>query len=218
MSDRPQRFEIPATVPPAARERMIYGLAIVGAQNPEVRAIAERLYGQLAQNLGRAPTAVELLQWLTDRVHDLVDYIPDPPTQEIFDTVEFSLFSRTGKSVSPITGDLKGSGDCEELAKVLVAFGRILGLNVRPRWWDQPGASLNHVSAEACDGGSLPSDFASWPSTRAGCIPVETTVPGAIVGETPYQALARTGSMVGDRVFGTNDFQVLSFSPMEALR
>jgi transglutaminase-like putative cysteine protease len=188
-------YRIEATVPPETRERMLSELADRGAKDPYVQTVARSLYGLLVARLGRAPTAVELVQWLMDQIHDLVDYVPDPDGEEIFQDVRYTLAGGSGYGTSSLSGSRRGGADCEDLATAVVSLGRVLGLRMYPKWWDQKGARLNHVAAQVCDGGTIRSEF-------GGCVSVETTIPGARVGETPYQALERVGNNFQNRVFG----------------
>lgn len=191
----PGCYLVPATVSPVARVALLNEESRKAARNPAVQAQAHMLYRRLAARLGRGPSPRELLQELMDRVHDFVDYVPDPPGVELFQSVLSTLTNRRGRSLSPFTGQVKGGDDCEGLAAVVVAWGLVLGLNTGNRWWNQPGAALNHVSAEACDGGPWPTDFQT-------CLPLETTIPQARLGESPYEALARLGPLHRQRVFG----------------
>jgi len=143
------------------------------------------------------PDHRELFACLMGDVHELVDYLPDPPGEEVFQPVWSVIWNGMGRTMSPITGQRKGGDDCEGLATVFVTFARVLGYNASCVWWDQPGANLNHVAAQVCNGGPIGADIGS-----PVCIPIETTIPGAIPGETPYDALRRIGPNYQARIFG----------------
>jgi hypothetical protein len=184
-------------VPPSERLVILNGYCADAALMPPIIELAHVLKEKCARGLGREPRPLELFSCLMADVHDLVDYLPDPPGLEVFEPVWSVLWNGMGRTISPITGQRKGGDDCEGLATVFVTFARILGYNASCVWWDQPGASLNHVAAQVCDGGTARTDFGS-----PICIPIETTIPGAIPGETPYDALRRIGSDYQSRVFG----------------
>lgn len=188
-------YEIPPTMPPAERILRLNRESQRAAQDPSIQRLARALYTRLATRLGRAPTSTETLQELMDAIHLLVDYVPDPPGREIFQTVRSTLSNGLGRGISPLTGQLKGGDDCEGLAAAVVALGLVLGLNMGNHWYHQEGAALNHVAAEACDGGP-------WPTHFGRCIPIETTIPGARPGETPYDVLRRIGPAHKERIFG----------------
>lgn len=166
-----------------------------GARDPAFRKIAENLYGMLYNRLGRPPTAYELLHWLMERVHDFVDYTPDFEGREIFQPVQSTVWNGQGRTISPITGRRKGADDCEGLAAVVVSWAIALGIRAGNVWNDQPGAAQNHVLGEACSGGTYPVDW-------TGCIPIETTIPGAFPGESTAQAINRIGPVYRSRITG----------------
>lgn len=177
------------------------------ANNPRVQAVARELYGLLSRSLRRAPSPPEAMQWLMDSIHLLVQYQGDPPGEEVFQSVEYTLTNELGSEVSPLTGRRKGTADCEDLSAAVVALGRAmmkLGLLppfvLRNRWWNQPGAVQNHVASEACDAG--------YPGEP--CVSVETTIPGARLGDSPYQALFRVGADFRQRVFGAEQIPYLN--------
>jgi hypothetical protein len=185
----PPFIEIPAWVPPAERERQLDVLARAGAANPWVRTVAQRLDALLRHSLGRDPTGLERVQWLLDCLHDLAQYKPDPEGREVFQPVVYTLGCQCATAVSVLTGLRKGVGDCEDLGCAVASMGLVLGIPMRVKWWDQPGHVQNHVSAAIITGRDP--------------IIVEATVPGARVGESPYEAVARVGPGFRSRVFGT---------------
>jgi hypothetical protein len=188
---------IDPTVQPVDRLVILNGYCDYAVTLPFFRETAHRIYRELAAELGRQPTATELLTRLMESVHDLVDYLPDPDGEEIFQPVLSCITNGLGRNVSRLTGQKRGGDDCEGLATVFVTLARILGFKASNVWWEQPGASLNHVAAQVCDGGTFPTNFGS-----PRCIPIETTIPGAAPGETPYEAIKRIGPAYKSRVFG----------------
>lgn len=94
-------------------------------------------------------------------------YAPDPPGS--VDVVE-----------TDVGVVLRGGGDCEERAMLLVALCSADGIGGELAWLTQEGAPLDHVSALVWLGG----DAAVW---------ADATVPGARLGEHPRAAARRTG-------------------------
>lgn len=196
---------IPPTTLPSEREQMLDQIAAAASRDPRVKAVADGLYAMLAARLGRAPRRPELLQWLMDSVHLLADYAPDPPGEEMFQSVQWTIGGGCGAGLSPITGRQKGCADCEDQATLLVALCLALGIRARVKWIDQEGSPLNHVSAMAeLDGGT-------WVCTDA-------TIPGARPGETPNQALDRVGPGFRSRIFGIENAAGGLFAPAGAVR
>ncbi len=184
----PDTYVVPPTTPPADREVMLYARALSASRDPGVRRLALWVRARAAGDLGRAPSATELVQAVTDAQHELIEYAPDPPGVEVFNSVQWTLGNGLGSRVSPITERLMGRADCEDLADSACAMGIALGLDMRPKWWDQDGAPQNHVSGTWLAAGRV--------------ITVETTLPGARVGETPQEASWRLGPDAMLRVFG----------------
>ncbi len=185
----PDRYIVPPTTPPDDRETMLYARALSAARNPAVQRLGAGLRGRLAKRLGRPPLPLELVQGITDDMHQLVIYVPDPPGVEVFSAVEWTLGNALGRDTSPLTGALMGAGDCEDIAASTSSVGISQGLDMRPKWWwNQPGELQNHVLASWRDAGRI--------------ISVETTVPGAIVGETPQQTVDRIGAEAVRRILG----------------
>ena len=184
----PDKYIVPPTTPPADRETMLYARALSASRNPAVRLLASGLRGRLAARLRREPAPLELVQAVTDDTHQLVVYRPDPAGVEVFNSVEWTLGSGGGGTTSSLTGAPMGAGDCEDFASAASALGISVGLDMRPKWWDQPGQVQNHVASLWSDAGRV--------------ISVETTVPGAIVGETPQQAVDRIGPLAVSRILG----------------
>jgi transglutaminase-like putative cysteine protease len=120
----------------------------------------------IAQTLGEGlNTETERAVAVLNYVQNL-GYIPDPPG-EWYQSGLYTIASR-GKA-----------GDCEDLAVLTVALLRLLGIDAWVWWLFQPGAALNHVTARANVDGKT-----QW---------AESSVRGAMLGENPYRAAARTG-------------------------
>lgn len=190
-------IRIDPTVQPVDRLRILNGYCDFAVRLPFFQEIAYRILAEQKAELGRDPSASELLQRLMESVHDMVTYLPDPDGEEVFQPVLSVVTNGMGKGTSRITGLHRGGDDCEGLATVFVTLARILGFRASNVWWNQPGASLNHVAAQVCDGGEFPTEFGS-----PRCIPIETTIPGALPGETPYDAIRRIGPEYRNRIFG----------------
>lgn len=98
-----------------------------------------------------------------------------------------------------------GWGDCKKKSIVTAAMMQIVGIPARVVWLHQQenGMSNNHVAVQMCREG-LPSATAPTavkviePKKSLNCkgqwVWVETTLPGAIVGNDPYQELKRLGN------------------------
>jgi hypothetical protein len=185
--DEQPELQIPATMQPAARERLLSALADEGAGDLMVQALGAALVERARQRLGRDPTDRERLQALLDGLHELVQYRPDPAGQEVFNRVVWTFTPRPFNPLSPLSGKPKGQGDCEDFATAYAALARAQGLDAHPRWVDQPGSTLNHVAAVSCG-------LADVEFRPSGCAWVETSIAGAQVGETTDQALERHGS------------------------
>ena len=186
---------IAPTTTPQARVKILMQLSQEGAADARVQTVVAGLVAMLAERLARNPTPAELAQWFADSVHLLMDYTPDPPGEEVFQTVVWSLGGECGRDESPITGARKGCGDCEDLASLLVAFCMVVGIRARVVWMEQPGSPLNHVSAQV------------WldPNAVDGWLWLDATLPGALLGENPYAALTRLGADFRTRVFGVEN-------------
>lgn len=179
---------IPASVTWQEKERLLNLIADEGARDPTVRALALAIVMRAG---ARAPA--EMLQALLDAIPELVEYTPDGGYEDVFGSVLGSLAPRQGNPVSRITGRPRGSGDCEDTSTVFAGLARSLGLDARVTWVLQPDAPQDHVAVVACAVGVA----AFGPG---GCGWVETTIPGAQVGEDPYTAVLKHGR--GERVMG----------------
>ena len=202
--DEAPELLIDPTTTPVERERILSALADEGAQDPAVQAIARWLVKRAEEDKGRELGDAEKLQALLDGLHALAVYHDDCCDVEVFNRVRWTLTPREGNPVSILTGQPQGQGDCDCLASAFAGLARAAGLSATPKWVDQPGRAMNHVAVVSCGAWA-----AKFPSTAAagaeipppaGCAWVETTVPGAIVGEDPYTAVRRHG--MAERVYG----------------
>lgn len=189
-------------IAPDERLDVLNEMAFDGSHTPAVRAIVARALGDLPAN----PDDRAVFQRLLDAVFETVVYRPDPASdQDFYQPPTLTLRPVPGNPVSPLTGSPKGTGDCEDSSVLYAAFvwaaGALLGRPYRGRveWLSQPGKPQNHVPAMACPtqrvGVTIEGDLA------AGCLWAETTLPGARIGEHPYEALARLGG--AEKIEGT---------------
>lgn len=176
---------IPDEVEVPEREDILDALAAEGARSPLVQRIALWLCTRAALEKGAHLTQRETGQALLDGLAALVEYEHDPDHREEYNRAETSLVPARGAAMSPLTGKPKGKGDCEDMAVLFVAMARSLGMSSSVVWVSQPDEPASHVAASlAVDGAS------EW---------VETTIPGARIGEAPYIAAARLGPSGNDR-------------------
>lgn len=173
--------------PASEREEILNALADEGAQMPGLRHLARWCVIHLTLQLKREPTDLEIAQCLLDRIHQLVEYGDDTSESESYSRCSTTLVPIEGAAISPITGEPKGRGDCDDLGTLFCALCRAVGISSNVIWVDQPGAAFNHVAAVVCASG----DRCYW---------VESTIPGARVGETTQEAINRL------RVRGRADF------------
>lgn len=124
-------------------------------------------------------TARSQTPWdLASRAMQLVQqlpYVPDPTGQDCYKDVETTV--RTG-------------GECKALNTLLVSILLRLGIDAEVVWIMQEGKPLNHVVSIV--------RFHGEPFWADG------SIPGAQLGESPYQALERTNAyhIVGGRPAG----------------
>ncbi len=179
-------FVMPAWVPPPVRIDMLDVIADHAARDPRIVILAHRL-AMCAHRERCSPS--QIVQRLMDAIEPLITY-EDGPDYEMFQSVPYTLFSGLGQGVSPLTGERRGIGRCSHRTAVFVALCRALGINAKAHWFQQDGGNRNHVAAWVCDGGRARANF-------GGCTVAEVTIPGAIFGESPYDALARIGDVHG---------------------
>lgn len=181
---------------PEERRDILNSMAADGARAPQVQAIVRGVLAWLPRRLGRAPTTLEIAQGLLDAVYGLVDYWPDQASErDFYQPVQVTLRPSPEAPMSPITCRRKGKGDCEDTSVLFAAMALAVPLvsgipmGAHVQWLDQPGDPQNHVAASV----TLPS----------GELWVETTLPGARIGEHPYDALKRLGNTHASRLTGT---------------
>lgn len=182
---------------PDDRKAILNEMAAEGAHSPKVQWVARGVVLGLARQLGRTPTPREIAQGLLDALYALVEYRSDPASdRDFYQPVWITLRPVPDNPVSPLTGEPKGIGDCEDTSVLYAALAMAVPLvsgipmSGEVQWLDQPDNPQNHVAASV----TLPSG-AAW---------VETTLPGARVGEHPYAALRRLGNAHATRLTGTS--------------
>lgn len=184
-------------IAPDERKAILQEMAVEGAHSPTVQWVTRGVIAGLARNLGRTPTPREIAQGLLDALYALVEYRSDPASDEDFyQPVCLTLRPVPGNPISPLTGLPKGAGDCEDTSVLFAALALAVPLvsgipmGAHVQWLDQPGDPQNHVAASV----TLPT----------GALWVETTLPGARIGEHPYAALRRLGNVHAQRLTGTS--------------
>ena len=180
---------------PDDRKAILDEMAAEGAHAPKVQWIVRGVIAGLAQHLRRMPTPQEIAQSLLDALYELVEYRNDPASdQDFYQPVLITLRPVPGNPISPITGQPKGIGDCEDTSVLYAAFANAVPLvsgipmSGRVEWLSQPDSPQNHVAASV----TLPSGRA-W---------AETTIAGARIGEHPYAVLARLGNQHAAHITG----------------
>lgn len=177
MSDLDRKLCIRPTTPVCERIELLYKLAVAGMLAPSIAAFAERVQRSAqSEALHVVARHGDWFNWILARealaqVHRL-PYVGDPPTQDCYRDVEMTA--------------LRG-GECKALNVFLVALFMRLGLQAEVVWIMQPGRPLNHVSSIV-----YLDDLPLW---------ADASIAGAKLGESPYEALQRTGSwyVVGGR-------------------
>jgi len=167
--------------PSAEREEILNALADEGAAAPEIRRLTRWRLARLTLQLGREPTELEIAQAMLDLMHDLVRYEDDPVDHEEYSRPITTLRPIEGNPISPVSGQPKGKGDCDDMAVLFAAFARAAGLHSDVIWVDQRGGTYNHIASTVCIKG------------EGTCHWVEATIPGARVGETTREVVARIG-------------------------
>lgn len=183
-------------IPPEERKAVLNEMALDGSSSPLVRGLVARALRDLPAN----PSTEAVFQRLLNLIYETVQYVPDPAADlDYYQPVIITLrpSKAPGWPISPVTGAPKGTGDCEDSSVLYAAFvwaaGAILGRPYRGvvDWLSQPGKPQNHVPAMACPTITTVTDTAG--NLASGCLWAETTLPGARIGEHPYEALARLG-------------------------
>ncbi len=167
---------------------MAEDLVRMGSQDTRVHALAL----ELVAHDSRDP-----LQALLDGLHRQVTYVPDcgDGSCEEVQRPDFTLFERR-------------QGDCEDMSIAYASLARSLGYGARAVWLSQNGPN-NHVPAQYCGpqqirhgdntAAAVTSAAVTPPANGLDCaapnewVWVETTLPGALVGEHPYAAVRRLG-------------------------
>jgi hypothetical protein len=173
----PSAYCILPTVPVCDRVHAMEAAAAAAVGSPEVGLLARRA-ADVARELARV-APVRTGQWY-DRLRALqalrevqrLPYVPERSGTDCYQSVAYTATH---------------GGECKALTTLLVAVLRRLGLAARVEWIMQPGKALNHVTAQVWLDGAW---FWADPSIR-----------GAMLGESPYEALDRTGAyhVVGGR-------------------
>ena len=98
-------------------------------------------------------------------------YVEDHPGEEWF---------------QPLVWTMEYGGDCEDLANLFVGLCRSQSIASRLVWFDQKNHKLNHVCAQVLvgEGMGIPTDGRGWAWA-------ECSMEGALLGEHPYDAVAR---------------------------
>lgn len=159
-------YRIPDTYPPRLREQILDAVANVAATDPLVRELAERIAVE-ADARARpgqclSPPCADLRARAILRYVQSRPYEPDPDGQEWYAGLIYTIGY---------------GGDCEELAALVVALARVVGIPGEVRWMDQPNHPLNHVTALLYVNGQ-------W-------VWAEASVVGAQLGEHPQAAATR---------------------------
>lgn len=177
MTELDRKLCVRATTPVCERIELLYQLAIAGASLPSIASYADRVQINAQSEASRVVTRNgDWYGWILARealaqVHRL-PYVADPPAEDCYRDVEMT--ARRG-------------GECKALNVFLVALLLRLRVTAEVVWIMQPGRPLNHVSSIIwLDGLPL------W---------ADASIKGARLGESPYEALQRTGAwhVVGDR-------------------
>lgn len=154
----------------------LHRIAWDGKSDPRVRAAARRIRAEADRLAPFVPSRAghwyaRLLALETLRFVHQIPYLPDPPGKDRF---------------APVWWTLENGGDCDDLAAAYESLGCSNGLRTHTDWVTQPGATLDHVTNMTwIDGSDL------WS---------ESSVPGAVLGESPYHAIERQGAwhVMGD--------------------
>lgn len=157
-------YRVPDTLSPDMRVRILTAIARAGEQSRVVcKATSDALQKYLPK--GFHPDEVDeeakanaILAFLQKDVG-----YKDDPEGEWYQGPVFTLAN---------------GGDCEDLSALFCSMCGCVGIESRIVWMDQPGAKLNHVTAQV----RIPGKSWEW---------AETTIASAKVGEHPYAAAKR---------------------------
>jgi len=171
VSETAQKVCVPGTTPVCDRIELLQDYAVRGSVSPIIMALARKIQDDLRRTVmtGVNSRRGDWYQWLLaqaalDEVHKL-PYVPDPPTEDCYRDVE--LTARQG-------------AECKGLNVFYVALLLRLGVRAEVVWIDQPGMPLNHVTSRV------------WLDNQQ--IWADASIRGARLGESPYEALQRTGA------------------------
>ena len=162
------RFCLDPTTPVCDRVNGMNAAADAAASDPAVRAAAQRVRDRVALLLPTAPVPGASERLLALEALRLVHGLPYVAEKSGLDCYQ------------PPGYTLAHGGECKALSTLYVALARLLGLRAEVLWIDQEGAPLNHVVAVV---------FVAGQPTWAEC-----SVSGAMLGESPYEAIERLGA------------------------
>lgn len=157
-------WRIPETLDFRSRVRVLMDLARRAERDPDVRAWA-RAVARRAAELGD-PRFARRDARLASAALAAVQLLPYRD-------------ERAGEQYQSVRRTLRTSGNCHDLAPLLVATLHLLGIPARIFWIRQRGEAKDHVTVEAYVDGA-------W------CL-AEPTIRGAALCENPYAAAARLG-------------------------
>lgn len=162
-------FCVPDQTPVCDREALLVGLAADGADDPGLRQLAQRVAASATARAAAADRRTRdwfrrLLAEEALRAAQALPYVGDESGRDCYQPVAYTLAR---------------GGECKALTVVYVAALRALGVRGEPVWITQTGQPLNHVAAQV----DL-DDRWTW---------ADASIRGAALGESPYDALRRTG-------------------------
>jgi hypothetical protein len=170
VSDTAQKICVHSTTPVCERIDLLQDLAVFGSGSLVIQARSLIVLNRVQPIAARATQhAGEWYQWLIaeealKEVHKL-PYVADPPSEDCYRDVE--LTARQG-------------GECKALNVFYVALLLRLGIRAEVVWIPQPDHPLNHVASLV------------WLDEQP--LWADASIAGARLGESPYEALQRTGA------------------------
>lgn len=170
MSDTAQKICVHSTTPVCTRIDFMQDLAVFGSVSPIIDALARAVLNRVHPIAARtARREGEWYQWLIaeealKEAHKL-PYVSDPPTEDCYRNVEMTA---------------QQGGECKALNVFLVALLLRLGVRAEVVWIDQKDRPLNHVTSLV------------WLDEQP--LWADASIAGARLGESPYEALPRTGA------------------------
>ncbi len=163
---RPPAFRIPDTMPVCERVALMTRMAEADVRSREVAAAAATARAEAGRYGWVADPAWGLVSAALAAVQAL-PYRPDPPGEEWLQPAWYTLRPAVG-------------GDCNNLSIALASVCFALGVPAQVVWITQTGQAINHVTV------------AVWAANAWRW--AEPAVRGALLGESPYAAVARTGA------------------------